>query len=224
MTTLFAVFQLLLVVLNIQPVLPVNEKLNVVFTMRKQDFGEVIGPAMLEPIQRISNDLHVDINWTIIDTNNSTEKIVSEFFSTIKDFEPNVIIGETMNPCCEVMATLASAIDRLFISIGCNPFQFMLDKESFPTFASARSIAFSFGLIVDKVMEKFNWKRVALINSLDGEYPIRTRYLKMDLKKKNREIFSYVHAASNQTLEDFQLRKNAVNLMLRYLSERATRE
>ena len=217
-------FQLMLAILSIQAATSERKTLTAIFTMKKAGFGDIVGPALLGPMKTLMEVLDVNVNWTIIDTNNTPAMVVSEFFSTIDAIRPHVIIGENSIPCCDILASLASATNTLFVSIGCNPVQFMLDRESYPTYTSARLTSISLGLVIDQVMKKFSWTRVAIISTTNAQYPTRVRRLKEDLQTTNREVFSYVHAASNGTWDDFLLRSVSVQVMLEHLSERSTCE
>ena len=223
-TICLAMFQLLLVILCIQAAAPARTTLKVVFTMRKVGFGDTVGPALLDPLKKVTQDLDVDVDWKIIDTKDSSVKVVSAFFSVIAEYQPHVIIGENMNACCDVMGALASATNTLYISIDCTPIKYVLDRESYPTYSSARMTTSTFGVVVDLVMKYFSWTRVAIISTANNQYPTQLRLLKLELRRRNTKLFSYVHAASNGTWGDFLLRQNAVKLMMEFLSGRSTCE
>ena len=217
-------FRLLLVILCIQTATPARPTLKVVFTMRKEGFGDTVGPALLGPLKKATQILDADIDWQIIDTNDTHKKVVYTFFNVISPYKPHVIIGENDILCCNTMGTLASATNTLYISIACDPAQYMMDRESYPTYTSARITSTSFGVVVDEVMKYFSWTRAAIISTANNQYPIRARLLKLELQKRKRKVFSYVHAASNGKWEDFLLRENAVRIMLEFLSGRVTCE
>lgn len=219
----FAFHRILFLLIGVSPTNVKSDEtpLRVVMLFNKTKYYDTIGPAFSIAFKKVHQTLNYPVESYVLDTMGSVTMITRAYFLAEKTWKPHVYVGEKDSDMCRTIATLAASKNRLYISLGGSIEQFAMDRDSFPTFASSGRGTHSIAALVTKVMKRFHWTRAVVISALAQIYTLQARFVKEAIEAEGMKYIPYTHAESNLTQEDFNPRKNSVNLMFKHLMKRA---
>lgn len=217
----FVLKGILFLLIGFSPASVISEEtpLRVVMLFDQQKYNDTIGLAFSIAIVRAQKELNYTLESHVLDTMGSATMVTRAHFVAEKNWKPHLYIGEQESLLCRTIATLAASKNRMYVSLGGSVEQFALNLNEFPTFASSGRVTYSMAAVVTKVMKKFDWTRAVVISALAEINVLQARFVKEAIVAAGLQYIPYNHAESNLTQEDFNPRKNSVNIMFKHLTK-----
>src|SRR6218665_2657974 len=159
--------------LNVLILIPVNTS----DAIANRTSGAIV--VALDTIKKRDTLHDIELDWSLTDSQCWSIRVGMEAYKEGQKRRkpPDVIIGGYWDQVCRLLATITSALNVPFIAIGCKPND-ARNHNRMPTFLTMDYYRPSYLPSLVKLMETYNWKRLAILTTSD-----RT-YLELGLKAK----------------------------------------